>query len=66
MTHGDRPLVKRFEDAKLAGVRKAAHGHEYHFRSNEMAANMATNLVAEWLRSRGEHNLANDVVRGLA
>lgn len=40
-------------------------GHEYHFRSNEMAANMALNVVADWLRDRGEIGLAFRIIEGM-
>lgn len=60
-----KPLIKRLDDAKLAGHRgQPRDAHEYHFRSNEMAANMALNLFAEWLRERGMVGLARQIVEG--
>ena len=57
-------LAKRLEAAKLAGTRELRSGLEYHFRTNEMAANMALNLFAEWLRERGMDGSAKRIIEG--
>lgn len=59
-----RSLAARLNDAKLAGHRAVAGAYEYHFRSNEMAANMALNLFAEWLREHGMGEQAKKIVEG--
>jgi hypothetical protein len=63
---GGKPLITRLVEAKLSGHRRMQGSTEYHFRSNEMAANMALNTFVGWLVDRGELGLARDVVEGRA
>lgn len=56
-------LHRRLVDAKLAGTRTSVENdHEYHFHSNEQAAELAVAIMLDWMDDLSKFKIGDKVV----